>query len=134
MKNIIIVFIFIFSSIYSSTSFGDWKRFGSMISKSKTITGTTFIDYERSIKAGEDIYFWILIDFDKEVQNKYFSMTIMFEGDCKIIRTKRLSVSFYEGNMGKGEDTNLPQGNEWIYPKLGTNEKIYLKNACDYFK
>ena len=58
MKNPLVIFTFVFTVMFSSTSFGEWTKV------SRSVTGTTiYIDFERIRNHDGYVYFWVLVDF-----------------------------------------------------------------------
>jgi len=126
MKKLLLL---LFSIIFSSTSFADWKLIG------KTDVGDQFyFDTERIRQVDGDIYFWLLWNGSKPDEYGDLSYTSYMQGDCKIFREKYLSLSYYKGPMGTGSNQSGKFDSNWVYPSPNTWAEINLKTVCNYLK
>ena len=126
MKTLIIFLALTFSVMFSSSSYAGWTKVG------ESVSGNTFyVDFERIRKHDGYVYWWELIDFLKPTSGM-LSGEIYKQGDCKLFRLKRLSVSFHNEPMGggTGETVNEPD-KEWRYPSPNSIKEVILKQVCN---
>jgi len=126
MKTLLILSTLIFSVMFSSTSFAEWKNV------SENVMGTFYLDFERIRKHGGYVYYWVLIDYLKPNSFGDFSSKSYNQGDCKLIRLKYLSDSYYKEQMGRGTlsfSSNTPD-KEWRYPPPNSVDENFLKSVC----
>ena len=111
MKTLLTIFTLVFTVMLSSTSFAEWEK----VSKGVESGDTYYVDFERIRKHGGFVYFWVLGDALKPIQNT-LSLKTYKEGDCKLFRFKRLSWSFHKEPMDGGTgDTNNDPDCPWSY-------------------
>ena len=129
MKNLLIIFTLLFTSVFfSSPSFAEWTKLG------KSVKGNTYyIDFERIRKHDGYVYYWDLLDRLKPTKQGHLSSKIYKQGDCKLFRYKVLSFSFHKEPMGGGtgdveEPIKKHQG--WKYPSPNSVEETILKSVC----
>jgi len=121
--------ILIFSLLFSTFSFAEWTEI------SENVDGNLYyVDFDRIRKHDGYIYYWTLGDFLKP-SNGYLSGAMYNQGDCKLLRHKFLSFSFYKQPMGRGpadiqEPNKTNQG--WKYPPPNTVAEATLKSACSH--
>ena len=127
-KLTLILTTLIFSVMFSSTSFAEWKKMGESVE-----SGTTFyVDFERIRKHDGYVYFWMLSDYLKPKHGD-LSVKMYNQGDCKLFRYKSLSYSYYKEPMGRGtgdvsEPVKSMQG--WKYPSPDSSGETVLKLVC----
>jgi hypothetical protein len=126
MKTLTIISTLIFTVMFSSPSFADWKKVV------ENVKGTTFyVDFERIRKHGGYVYFWYLTDLLKPDKDGDLSYKIYNQGDCKLFRHKYLSISLSKEPMGGGTGKTFTYNdNNWIYPPPGSSGESILKSAC----
>ena len=128
MKTLLTITTLVFTVMFSSTSFGEWKGL------SRNVSGDTFyVDFERIRKHGGYVYFWDLFDYLKPTIHGHLSSKEYKQGDCKVFRYKSLSFSFHKEPMGDGtgkvaETPKSMQG--WVYPSPKSIDEIVLKSVC----
>ena len=127
MKKTSLIFTIVFTMMFSSSIFSEWKEI------SKTVDGSTFyLDFERIRKHDGYVYYWFLVDFLKPDEDGVLSSKSYQEGDCKLFRTRDLSFVNHQQSMGrdigKSHNTKNP---EWAYPSPNTLTEIMLKIVCD---
>ena len=129
MKKLLTLTTLIFSVMFSSSSFAEWKKV------SETVTGNTFyVDFERIKKHDGYVYWWELNDWLEPNETGDLSAKSYIQGDCKKFRYKWLNYSSYKGQMGGGEvsgTSNTPD-KEWTYPSPASVGEITLKSVCQY--
>ena len=126
-KLTLILTTLIFSVMFSSTSFAEWKKVG------ENVRGTFYVDFERIKKHDGYVYFWELQDFLKPTPYGDLSGKAYRQGDCKKFRYKYLSLTFHKEPMGGGTgeiDNTLDK--EWRYPPPDTVIETILKSVCQY--
>ena len=129
MRKLLTIPILLFTLMFSSTSYADWKEVGDGGGK------TSYVDFDRIRKNDGYVYFWNLIDYLKQDEFGELSVKVYFQGDCKLFRFKYLSGSGYKEPMGKGTSktyTSLPD--KWVYPPPNTPGEVILKSVCDWVK
>jgi hypothetical protein len=124
MKKITLLLVIIFTFLFSTTSWGEWKFVSENMKGSKF-----YYDKDRIRKSGKFIYFWILTDFLKPTEGGNFSSFGYIQLDCSIFRYKDLRFQSYNKSMGEGKMTEewTPK-DEWKYPPPDSvNEFVYNK-------
>ena len=61
---------------------------------------------------------------------KYFSVKVYKQGDCKKFRFKVLTIYFYKKPMGMGKADYDTPDKEWTYPPPNSSIEIILKEVC----
>ena len=128
-KLTLILTTLIFSLMFSSTSFAEWKEV------TENVNGRIFyVDFERIRKHGGYVYWWELNDYLKQTDGAW-SVKIYKQADCKMFRYKDLSGSFHKEPMGGG-DGKVSEPPEhlkgWIYPPPDTVAEFILKAVCQH--
>ena len=129
MKNLLLIFTLLFSTLmFSTPSYGEWTKV------SEDVYGIThYVDFERIRKHDGYIYFWLLTDYLKP--NKFGDLSVKNyqQSDCKLFRFKWLSVSFHTEPMGHGTVNNIEitgKYKDWIYPPPDSAQESILKIVC----
>ena len=126
MKKLTLISTLIFSVMFSSTSFAEWKKVSKNVKEN-----TYYVDFERIRKHGGYVYFWRLSDYLKPSPQGSLSVKIYNQGDCKLFRFKILSASFHKEPMGGGTgDSVNPENPEWEYPPPESTTETVLKFVC----
>jgi hypothetical protein len=132
MKTLLTIFTVIFTVMFSSTSFAGWTKVG------KTLQGDTFyVDFERIRKHDGYVYSWYLTDYLKPTPYGDFSSKVYIQCDCRVFRSRGLSMSFHKEPMGGGTgQVKEPKGEQknWIYPTPNSMNELILKTVCEYAK
>ena len=127
MKNLLLIFTLLFTSVFfSSPSYAEWTKV------SKSVDGDTFyVDFERMRKHDGFVYWWELGDYLKPHRGD-LSVKRYNQGDCKSFRYKVLSYSFHKEPMGGGTgDVQEPIKKGWKYPPPNSVNEIFLKSVCN---
>jgi hypothetical protein len=117
----------LFSTLmFASPAYADWERV------SKNVDGDTFyVDFDRIRTNGGYVYYWDLSDLLKPDKDGILSGKTYFQGDCKVLRYKRLSYIFHKQPMGEGSgETMSPPNPEWHYPAPNSSGEYILKQVC----
>lgn len=127
MKSLLTISTLIFTVMFSSASYAEWKLV------SESVRGHTFyVDFERIRKHDGYVYWWYLTDLlepDKDGDLSYISYV---QGDCGVFRHKTLSEWYYKQDMGRGtRTTSTLQNPQWNYPAPDSNWEVILKEVCD---
>lgn len=142
MKNIAMVLLLILVSMNllaelnkafeSADGFVEWSSVFESVDGNETI----YVDFKSIRKIGNNkVELWYLLDFKKTQQSvnySYLSSVVHDEFDCdkKIIRM--LNLSFYSGNMRRGEvvwsNSNIKEKPHSIM--VGTSTETVFKLAC----
>ena len=130
-KTLILLLTLIFSVMFSSTSFAEWKRVFTA-----EHGDTLYVDFESIKKYDGYIYFWYLSDFLKPLitGGDLLSVRSYWQGDCKKFRYKILSYSWHKEPIGGGEisSTHNLSDEEWISPSSDPVFDQILKSVCAY--
>jgi hypothetical protein len=128
MKKLTLILSLIFTVTLSSPSYAEWTRVG------ESVDGTIFyVDFERIRKHGEYVYYWVATDYLKPTEYGDLSSKEYIQGDCKLFKVMRLSISFHTQPMGKGTPSTTITHNlkkEWIYPSPNSSTEHILKSVC----
>ena len=128
MKSLLTILTLVFTVMFSSTSYAEWKEVG------KSVEGNTFyIDFDRIRKHDGYVYFWNLTDLLKP--NKYgdFSSKMYKQVDCNLFKQKLLSYTLHKLPMGGDVgETLTPTGKsaDWTYPPPSSVQEHFLKLVC----
>ena len=142
MKNIAMVLLLLLVSMNvlaelnkafeSADGFAEWSSVFESVDGNETI----YVDFKSIRKIGNNkVELWYLLDFKKTQQSvnySYLSSVVHDEFDCdkKIIRM--LNLSFYSGNMRRGEvvwsNSNIKEKPHSIM--VGTTTETVFKLAC----
>ncbi|MDD2915033.1 MAG: hypothetical protein PHP70_06905 [Gallionella sp.] len=93
---------------------------------------TVYTDHSTIKRAGNTVKMWKLVDYrEAPVQDftkPFKSFKVQIEFDCKEGNSRRISQSFYAGNMGKGKAVLTEKVNEtW---QLHSLTEAMWKIAC----
>ena len=126
MKKLLILTTLIFTVMFSSPSYSEWKKV------SKSVNGDVFyVDFERIRKHGGYVYFWRLSDYLKPKTQGTLSAKTYTQGDCKLFRFKTLSEVYYKQKMGRGTGkTNTQNNPKWGFPHPNSSYENILKSVC----
>ena len=127
MKTLTVLFALTFSVMFSSTSFAEWTRVGTVATED-----TVYLDTERIRKHGGYVYYWTMQDYLKPVGGEYLSVKLYRQGDCKLFRSKILNYSAHIEPMGRGSPSvriSEPDEN-WDYPVPDSVHEMHLKAVC----
>ena len=98
MKNLLLIFTLLFSSVFfSSPSYAGWTK----VSEGGSSGHTFYMDFERIRKHDGFVYYWILGDYLKPTKYGDLSGKVYRQGDCKLFRYKYLNSSFHQKPMGR---------------------------------
>ena len=127
MKNLLLIFTLLFSSVFfSSPSYAKWTKV------SADAGGNTFyVDFERIRKHDGFVYYWYIQDNFKPIDG-VLSFKVNQQGNCKLFRFKTLSYAYHKEPMGGGNpESNNPKNPEWDYPSPNSVVEITLKQVCN---
>ena len=129
MKSLLTIFILLFTLMFSSTSYAEWKKV--TVSES----GDTFyVDFERVRNHEGYLYFWALNDYLKPNKWEDLSFKVYYQGDCTLFRMKPLTYVFHKQPMGGGNGESIqPKGErrDWQYPNPSSVIETLLQTVCD---
>jgi hypothetical protein len=124
MKNLLLIFTLLFSSVFfSSPSFAGWTKVD------EGGGNTFYVDFERIRKHDGFVYWWELGDYLKP-QMGYLSAKSYNIGDCKLFRVKVLSYSWHKEPMGGGTGITVNIPDNWRYPNPKSIDDYKLKSVC----
>ena len=130
MKNLLIIFTMLFSTVFfSSPSYAEWTKLGTTGGGANTY----YVDFERIRKHDGFVYFWELDDYLQPIDGKVFSLKMYTQGDCKSFRYMTLSSSFHTQPLGGGtpSSSGSPKNPEWDYPPPNSMMETILKSVCN---
>ena len=126
MKKLTILLVIIFSFLFSTASWGDWKFVVEGVRGDKF-----YYEKDRVRKGGKFIYFWELVDYIKPFKGE-LSSTKYVELDCSIFRFKWLKLQLYNKSMGEGNiSRDVTPLDKWMYPKPDSIGEIMYKKICE---
>ena len=127
MKKITLLLVIIFSFLFSTTSWGEWKFV------SENVNGDKFYyDKDRVRKSGKYLYLWELFDSVKRSPTGDLSFTSYTQLDCSIFKVKRLKRQSYLNSMGEGGMTDeWTPPDEWKYPKPNSSLETLFNKVCE---
>ena len=127
MKSILTIFTFVFTLMFSFTSFAEWVKIGG-----NTTTGF-YVDYERLRKHDGCFYIWSLTNYAKPfTEAKLLSSKKYYQVDCDLFRYKVLQYVYHKEPMGRdvGEPAE-PHNKNWRYPEPKRFYEYFIKRVCD---
>jgi hypothetical protein len=126
MKSLTLFIALTFSVMFSSSSYAGWTKV------SENLKGTFYVDFERIRKVDGYFYYWILYDYLKPTIDGDFSNKFSNQGDCKLFRYKKLSLTFHKEPMGGGNGEILSNSDYgWRYPPPNSVDETVLKQVCN---
>jgi hypothetical protein len=112
--------------MFSSTSFAGWTS-----AYEGNDGNIVYVDFERIRKVDGFVYYWELFDFLKPITQGILSTRTYIQGDCKLFRSKYLSISAHKEPMGGGTGEIVNTKNpEWDYPTPNSSVERILKSVC----
>ena len=125
MKKLLIL---LFSILISFNSYGEWTEI------SENVNGTKYyIDYETIKKNNEYLYYWQLDDYLEplsDADGPRFSSILMYKVDCDSLSYKRLTATFYSGQMGKGTSKTISGDDDWKNTQSGSAGSFIRNELC----
>jgi len=120
--------------VISSQSFAGWSFFG-FVENSPNGSFNLYIDFDNIREKDGYLYHWELTDYLKIVERKdldaFRSFVALHQVDCKLFRSKILSIILYEGNMGKGKELfRHSYNNDWDYAAPSDIGFLTIKEVC----
>ena len=122
--------------MFSSTSFGEWTKVSEGGERGVNLGNEYYVDIEAIRKVEGYIYYWELANYLEPGKGGELSSKSYIKVDCKIFRSKLLSISFHKNPMGRGTGNNadlikFPKFTKWKYPTPGSVGYIILKSVCN---
>ena len=126
-KLTLILTLFFSILMFASPAYADWEEIV------KDAEGKTYyINFDSIRTNGGYVYWWDLTDFLEPKKEGILSGKVYNQGDCKVLRYKRLSYSFHKQPMGEGGgETISPPNPEWNYPAPNIAGEYILKLVCE---
>lgn len=130
MKKLALLATLMFSLMFSSASFAEWKKV------SRNVAGDIYyVDFDSIRKHGGFVYFWKLTNYLKPSPYGDLSYKTYHEGDCKLYRQKVLTGVSHKQPMGRDTgDSYNPKNEEWGYPSPEATMGVILKAVCDHVR
>ena len=123
------IFTLLFSTlVFSSPSYAGWTEV------TENVSGDTFyVDFDRIRKHDGYVYYWELSDLLKPTKYGDLSNKAYTQVDCKLFRSKYLSMSSYKQPMGNGTPSStFEPPAEWDYPLPSSGGEFILKSVCNH--
>ncbi|MDC6484686.1 hypothetical protein PQZ09_01970 [Methylophilaceae bacterium] len=127
MKKLLIL---LFSLLISFNSYGEWTLI-SKTSEGQWKGAAFYLDIDSIKKKNGNIYFWVLSDYPFANEFGYLSYRMFSEGDCSLMREKKLQRLFYFKQMGKGDYVLDKEKSEWQYLPPNSVGHHLMQTACD---
>ena len=126
MKSLFTIFTLVFTVMFSSTSYAEWKEVG------KSVVGHTFyVDFDRIRKHDGYSYYWVLIDYLTPTKYGHLSSKMYKQVDCNLFRSKYLSYVHHNQAMGRDTgESNSPENPQWEYPPPDSMFESILIEVC----
>ena len=126
MKSLLTIFTLVFTMMFSSTIFGEWKMMGN------DEDTKFYIDVERIRKHDGYVYFWSLTDYSKPfTKSKLLSSKNYYKVDCDLFRYKILQYVYHKESMGRDiGETDEPHNKGWRYPQPNLFDEFFVKFVC----
>ena len=126
MKKITLLLVIIFTFLFSTTSWGEWRLVSESVSGDKF-----YYDKDRIRKSGKYLYFWMLHSLVIPIGGSS-SSTQYTQLDCSIFRFKSLKFEVYKNSMGEGEMiTEMTPKDEWEYPRPKSVIDSFYNKICE---
>ena len=126
MKKITLLLVIIFTFLFSTTSWGEWRLVSESVSGDKF-----YYDKDRIRKSGKYLYFWMLHSLVIPIGGSS-SSTQYTQLDCSIFRYKSLSIKTYKNLKGEGREVmNFDPTDKWNYPKPNSIPEIVSNKVCE---
>ena len=131
MKNnskilIISIFLYIFSVANCFAEY-NWKKIGSNISGD-----VSYVDLSSIKKVGNNVFYFILMDYAKPSDQGDLSAKNYFEVNCLDLSHRYIKDFYYEEPMGNGEYTIFDEIGEWENNTKGSIGEKVRKFVCNY--
>ena len=129
MRNLILIIIILFSSLFClNTIARDWTE----ITKGQN-GHIFFVDMENLNESRGYIYFWQLINYNKQDEYGDMAAKIYVKAECEVFKFKWLKVSYHKMLMGKDyvkpdNPSKLVSG--WQFPSTGSTSYAVLDHVC----
>ena len=121
----------LFSILSASASYAEWTKI-----TSNNVGDDFYIDYETIKRNNEFLYYWSMVDYLEPLSDDdgpRFSSILMFKVECDLLRYKRLTATFYSGQMGKGSSKVLEGDDDWQYNPPGSAGLSINKKLCQSY-
>ncbi len=129
MRKLTTITIIIFSLLFPSTSFGEWKWLG------KSEDGNGFYVDDGIKKHDGFVYYWIMTDLIRPNRLGIMSSKVYTQGDCNRLRFKEISGVFYTESMGRGTgESSTRPSQSWQYFSPDSVGGNLLRIVCDIVK
>jgi hypothetical protein len=126
MATLVLLFLLIFSSHVSA----EWTY----LTEHKN-GQTYYIDYHKTEKTDNEIYFWVLTNNLEPSKEGTLSSITYRKSDCSVPR-KQMILSFMTYDQHFGEGNNLVSYNpgiEWIYPNPESVTEFIINTMCEFY-
>jgi hypothetical protein len=128
MKKIIVLATFVITLMLPSTSFAEWQRVAVYSSH------ITFVDFDRVRMQDGYVYYWAMDNFSTRTEG-FLSAATFSQGDCNLLRVKKMQGIFYTGSMGQGQaNTYNPRVVKWDFAPPKSAIEHILNLVCSEAK
>ena len=131
MKNyskilIISIFLYIFSVANCFAEY-NWKKIGSNIDGD-----VSYVDLSSIKKVGNNVFYFILMDYAKPSDQGDLSAKNYFEVNCLDLSYRYIKDFYYKEPMGNGEYTIFDEIGEWENNTKGSIGEDAREFVCNY--
>ena len=93
---------------------------------------TIYAELSSLRKSGDTVKMWDITDLKKKnTADKFQSIKMLHEYDCKLQKSRILTYTMYSGNMGNGNVVNSSNhAHDWLPVKAGGIVLPLWKTAC----
>ena len=131
MKKLLLIFTLLFSVMFSSTSWAEWKLIVTSVNGNNI-----YVEPDTIKKVGNLSYFWRLFDYVKPNEYGDLSSEAYIEVDCKNLNYRFLSTKFYTSPLGKGEPSSVDTKPDKDWRIIVKDSIAYIAHnfVCNYKK
>ena len=128
MKKLLVL---LFSMLISFNSYGEWTPI------TKNVHGDTYyVDFERIKRNDGNVYYWQLVDYLEplsDADGPRFSGMMFYKVDCDASQYKRLTLTFYSGQMSNGSEKIIEGDKEWSDFSPGSAGEVVQNELCNTY-
>ena len=126
MNLLLTLSIILITSIITKDAFSEWK----LVSKASD-GNEYYVDHDKTRVVNEYVFYWYLSNFVKPIKG-IKSASNFAQGDCKLMRFKRVSIKVFKKPMGQellGSRAHTQK--DWDYPRSNSSMENILKSVCN---
>ena len=128
-RNFLIFFCLILNQNLNSIEENDrWK----IVTEEPETGALLYVDSESIKRKNGFTYIWVLTNYQKPRQQKYYSNKAYWMVDCDLMKYKFLDVTFFEKTFGGGNVRTLPAlGDKWNFASPQSIGYNILEYVCE---